>query len=95
MNTEDLIELKSLVHQKSGIWISEEYKHPNGEAVSEFFFKRLNQKYYIGLDDYLLKYEDATDLYFKYIREEFDDFTTATDYVINTIKIPENKLIKK
>ena len=44
---------------------------------------------YVGLDEYLEGYEDATDLYRRYIRRSFDTLPEAMDFVLGELGVDE------
>ena len=84
--------LKSVVCQKKGLVWDECYKHAQGDAVREFFFKRFEGRFFVGFDDYLIKYEDVVDLYFSYVRADFNTFEEAVLFVRRDLNIPNEVL---
>ena len=86
-------QLKNRAHQAAGGWRNDSYRGAAGLVCREFFFKRVAQRYHLGLDEYLPEHEDAVDLYLRHLRASFDSFDAALDYLANGLRIAPESLL--
>ncbi len=80
-----LAQLKHFLENK-GIFINSSNHVGDDVFMEEFFLKRIGGKFFVGFDRYNEKFEDATDLYESYIREDFDNLTSAVNFI--TLNLP-------
>ncbi|WP_339483801.1 MULTISPECIES: hypothetical protein [unclassified Pseudomonas] len=93
MAQQDIAHLQQRINNKKCIWINTEHEK-NGELEkTEFFLRKTNGGYKVGFDHYLDKYEDATDLYFSYIRKDFFDLASAIEFSVENLPIDRKQLL--
>jgi hypothetical protein len=85
--------LKSKVSNKR-IWINSEFQDGGAQILQEFFLMKDKGIYRVGFDEYDERFEDARDLYRKYMRSDFGDLESAVDFVIQNTPITIDDLLR-
>ncbi len=81
--------VKRHLAQRKRLWLDREFAEGDETYKREFFIKLHGGAVYVGLDEYLEGYEDATDLYRRYIRRSFDTLPEAMDFVLGELGVDE------
>jgi hypothetical protein len=89
----DFFKIKKRIYENGSIWINSKYMIDGEVACKKFFIKKREKYFRVGFDDYLEKYEDATDLYFSNLRKNFDDLSSAIDFSIESLSINKHDLL--
>ncbi|MGJ7904258.1 hypothetical protein [Lysobacter sp. 1R34A] len=79
--------IKRALAQGRTVWLTRRYEHEGEAAVREYFLKPLDGRLRVGLDDYLERYEDATDLYFRYVRRSFAGLDAALAFTAEQLPV--------
>ena len=92
MNAAPDAELIVAVHhrlaERRALWINQTYLHDGEPAQREYFLKPLGGGVLqLGLDDWLDRYEDAIDLYFRCERQRFDSLKLALAYTFERLPL--------
>jgi|GEM_PF-983568 len=73
---------------RRALWINLTYPQEGGPAQREYFLKPLEGgAIQLGFDDWLDRYEDATDLYFRHERRRFDSLELALAYTFEELPL--------
>jgi hypothetical protein len=73
---------------RRALWINRAYLHEGEPAQREYFLKPLGGgAIQLGFDDWLDRYEDATDLYFRHERRGFDSLERALAYTFEQLPL--------
>ncbi|MEL3954413.1 MULTISPECIES: hypothetical protein [Stenotrophomonas] len=94
MKNSDIATIKAMLHSRTRIWINVDYLESGEPAHQEFFLMLSGDRYNLGLDRYLEKYEDAVDLYSLHLRMSFDELTAAVDYAVQHLGIQKSDLLR-
>jgi hypothetical protein len=89
----DFFRIKKRIYENGSIWVNSKYMIGGEIAHKEFFIKKMEKDFRVGFDDFLEKYEDATDLYFSSLRESFDDLLSAIIFSITSLSISMSDLL--
>ncbi|KRB08754.1 hypothetical protein [Lysobacter sp. Root690] len=74
--------------ERRALWINQAYRHEGEPAQREYFLKPLDGgAIQLGFDDWLDRYEDATDLYFRHERRRFDSLELALAYTFERLPL--------
>ncbi|MBA0098485.1 hypothetical protein WH218_05375 [Stenotrophomonas indicatrix] len=79
--------------QRKCLWLDCEYAEGDAIYRREFFIKRHGGVLHVGLDEYLDGYEDAIDLYRRYVRASFDTLYEAMDFVLGELGMNESDIV--
>jgi hypothetical protein len=94
MTNSDIATIKATLHSRKHIWINVDYLESGEAAHQEFFLMWRDDRYILGLDRYLAKYEDAVDLYSLHLRMSFGELTAAVDYAVQHLGIQKSDLLR-
>ncbi len=75
--------------QRKRLWLDCEFCEGDATYRREFFIRLHGAALHVGLDEYLEGYEDATDLYRRYVRKSFDTLAEAMDFVLGELGVNE------
>ena len=74
--------------ERRALWINQSYLHEGEPAQREYFLKPLGGgAIQLGFDDWLDRYEDAIDLYFRCERQRFDTLELALAYTLEQLPL--------
>jgi hypothetical protein len=76
------------------LWINSSDSSGGEIVLEEFFLIKIRSVFFVGFDKYQEKYEDATDLYEFYIREEFQELTPALEFIFSKLPMTKEKISK-
>lgn len=83
-----IVAVRRWLGERRALWINQAYLHEGEAAQREYFLKPLGDGVIqLGFDDWLDRYEDAVDLYFRHEWRRFDSLELALAYTFEQLPL--------